>query len=230
MADDVTDLFFADRIAEQSRDTGAGALALGGALPGYRPFAGAVPLDMPFSYAIQNDTVKTEWEAGIGRLLADTDGRLRLHRSASQSSAGTQACDFSDGLKILTLTISAAWLTARQNAGFAPPPGSNVRHAPTLLNGWDNHASWMAAAAYYRDLSGRVHLAGSIGGGSTANNSVLCVLPSGFRPASTEYFTVRDGGTSQVIGIYVRSNGDVVLQAGNPAWLSLSGISFQAAS
>ncbi|WP_164115685.1 hypothetical protein [Sphingorhabdus sp. Alg239-R122] len=101
-----------------------------------------------------------------------------------------------------------------------------VQYAPTLINGWAPHASFTADPHYMRDPSGRVHLSGTIAGGQDTNNSVFFSLPSGFRPGSQHYFTCRSGGSN--VGVYVRSNGDVVLQSGPASWISLSGISFAA--
>lgn len=307
MAEDNGNMFFADRVAEKSSDTGLGPLALHGAMPGFRRFADAVPQGAQFSYAVHNETLKTEWETGIGHLLVEGDQTVRLQRAPSQSSAGSAGCAFSAGLKIIALTLNAEWLTAQQQRGFVAPPGSltqlaqggmvmrsaselpsayplgwsaaqadtsfpvtgmlvtfrnddkviqrlssddpaafsepymrlghgeiwrswsGVRHSPLLQNGWGEHAAWTANPAYYRDASGRVHLEGNIAGGSTDNNTVLFNLPPEFRPQFYEYFTVREGVTTDVVGLYVNASGNVVLQSRSPEWLSLSGISFLAA-
>src|SRR3546814_2546942 len=45
-------LFFADLVRELCEAGGTGALTPGGAVPGHRRFADAVPVDTPFHYAI----------------------------------------------------------------------------------------------------------------------------------------------------------------------------------
>lgn len=59
-------MFFADLVRETSWATGAGALALGGALPGHRSFAAAVPAGARFHYCIAGVTQPEEWETGEG--------------------------------------------------------------------------------------------------------------------------------------------------------------------
>ena len=61
-------LFFADLVREASWGTGDGDLPLGGALPGHRSFADAVPPGARFHYAICGVTHPGEWETGEGEI------------------------------------------------------------------------------------------------------------------------------------------------------------------
>lgn len=97
----------------------------------------------------------------------------------------------------------------------------------TLLNDWANHGGYVAAG-YIKDLQGRVHLQGVVGGGSTVN-AVIFTLPTGFRPPATVWNLVAQGTDTALLEI--QAGGDVLL-AGTPAAalnVSLCGVSFIAA-
>jgi len=106
-------LFFADLVREVSLGTGTGDLALGGALPGHRQFADAVPPGARFHYAVAGVTHASEWETGEGELGSGET----LVRMPLASSAGGGAVDFSPGLKTVALTVGAAWFTGQEEGG-----------------------------------------------------------------------------------------------------------------
>lgn len=110
-------LFFADLVREASWGTGTSDLPLGGALPGHRRFADAVPPGARFHYGIAGVTHPDEWETGEGEIgSADTLIRLPL-----ASSAGGAAVAFSPGLKTVALTVNADWFAAREDGGAVDP-------------------------------------------------------------------------------------------------------------
>lgn len=105
-------LFFADLVREASWGSGASDLPLGGALPGHRRFADAVPPGARFHYCIAGVSHPEEWEIGEGEIgSGDTLIRLPL-----ASSAGGGPVAFSPGLKTVALTVAAAWFAARDPA------------------------------------------------------------------------------------------------------------------
>ena len=105
-------LFFADLVREASWGAGASDLPLGGALPGHRRFADAVPPGARFHYCIAGATHPGEWEVGEGEIgSGDTLIRLPL-----ASSADGETVVFSPGLKTVALTVAAAWFAARDGA------------------------------------------------------------------------------------------------------------------
>lgn len=106
-------LFFADLVREASWGTGAGDLPLGGALPGHRRFAAAVPPGARFHYAIAGVTRPDEWETGEGEIGSGGS----LIRVPLASSAGGGAVDFSAGLKTVALTVAAQWFADQQETG-----------------------------------------------------------------------------------------------------------------
>jgi len=106
-------LFFADLVREVTHATGAGDLALEGALPGHRRFADTVPPGARFHYAIAGITHPNEWETGEG----ETGSGGTLLRIPLASSAGGAPVAFSAGLKTVALTVAAAWFTAQDGGG-----------------------------------------------------------------------------------------------------------------
>jgi len=109
-------LFFADLVREASWGVGDGDLPLGGALPGHRSFADAVPPGARFHYAICGVTHPDQWETGEGAI--GDDGTLARTPIASSNGAG--AIDFSTGLKTIALTVAAAWFAARESSPDDP--------------------------------------------------------------------------------------------------------------
>jgi hypothetical protein len=102
-------LFFADLVREQCFAAGTGDLALGGALPGHRRFADAVPPGVRFHYCVAGVTYPGEWETGEGEIGSGNS----LIRIPYASSAGGGAVDFSAGLKTVALTVGARWFAAQ---------------------------------------------------------------------------------------------------------------------
>ena len=91
---------------------------------------------------------------------------------------------------------------------------------PTFINSWTSYAD--TGVAYRKDEFGRIFLKGSVGGGS--NGSIAFVLPVGYRPTSTRYFTCYTGGS--VIGkLTIMPDGSVTIGA-YTVLISLDGISF----
>lgn len=106
-------LYFADLVREASWGTGTGDLPLGGALPGHRTFADAVPAGARFHYAIAGVTRPEQWETGEGEIgSGGTLVRLPL-----ASSADGAVVDFSAGLKTVALTVGAQWFADREASG-----------------------------------------------------------------------------------------------------------------
>jgi hypothetical protein len=130
-------IFFADLVRERCTGTGAGPLALDGALPGHRAFAGTVPAATLFHYSIAGVHDPAAWEAGTGRMMAD--GRLE-RLSIAASSNGGAAVDFAPGLKTVALTVGAGWF-----AGATMPTAiSDVTGLQAALDGKQAAGSYAA--------------------------------------------------------------------------------------
>lgn len=97
---------------------------------------------------------------------------------------------------------------------------------PSLNSPWINYGGGFGGARYFKDAAGVVHIEGLIQapGGSPTSGVTLFTLLAGYRPADTMMFCTWNGGGAGRID--VDSAGNVVMQSGNTAFTSLSGISF----
>ncbi|MCI4589852.1 tail fiber domain-containing protein [Sphingobium sp. BYY-5] len=109
----ITGLEMADLVREVCFDVGTGPLRLGGAMAGYRAFAGAVGEGAAFPYVIIGTGDPLAWEAGTGML--DAEGRLV--REPVASSADGAAVDFAEGEKRVGLAVHAGWIAAMEGHG-----------------------------------------------------------------------------------------------------------------
>lgn len=102
--------------------------------------------------------------------------------------------------------------------------------APTLQNSWVNFDNGYAPVGYWKDINGTVHLRGLIKGGNTNSGTILFTLPSGYRPAYNESFSVYQYDTGISTGaIDISPTGQVILRVPtNSTYISLSGITFRA--
>jgi hypothetical protein len=132
--------FFADMVRETSLATGTGAIALAGALPGHRPFAGTVPVMTSFCYAIAGITQPDQWETGIGRMTAG--GMLERMNVGASSAGGGAFTNFTPGLKSVALTVGAGWL----NALNQPPQLADIAGLQGALDAKQASGSYAAAA------------------------------------------------------------------------------------
>lgn len=150
----MSDLFFADLVRETTGTTGTVSLVLDGPTPGHRSFASVVPESEPFHYVIAGIAHEDEWEIGVGTI----DGQGQLVRSALRSSDGATACDFSEGLKTVALTVASDWFAEQQS-------GSSLTIAD--IDGLTTALAGKQAAGDYAD-AGHGHVIADIGGLSSA--------------------------------------------------------------
>lgn len=98
-------------------------------------------------------------------------------------------------------------------------------NAPTLLNSWVNFGGTRNPVGYYKDQNSRVYLRGVIKSGVVG--SAAFTLPSGYRPANAEIFSVVSNDLFGAVNVL--STGDVTPAIGSNVYFSLDGISFRAA-
>jgi len=94
--------------------------------------------------------------------------------------------------------------------------------APTLAGTWVNYGGGYLNAGYYKDVGGTVHLRGMIKSGTIGTTAFT--LPSGYRPSATCRFVTESNSAHGICTI--DSSGVVTPAAGNNAWFSLDGITF----
>lgn len=139
-------LIIADRIKETSTTTGAGALALAGAMTGFRRFSAVCSPGDTLYYAAQavdgNGVPTGEWEVGLGTY----SGVNTLTRTTPQASSnGGAAVDFAVGTKQVWLDLTASQLSGfAATAGTVPLAGSSVWAAIPAANTVPQGSLWFA--------------------------------------------------------------------------------------
>jgi len=101
---------------------------------------------------------------------------------------------------------------------------AQARQFPTLLNGWVNYGSGYAAASYWKDAFGVVHLEGLLAGGATGVGTGLFQLPVGYRPPARMLFSA---GSTTMGRADVDSIGLVTFHSGSNSFFSIDGIHFR---
>lgn len=96
---------------------------------------------------------------------------------------------------------------------------------PAFQNSWVNYGTGTENVNYYRDPFDRVHIGGTMASGTVG--SVSFNLPPAYRPNNQLRFSSIDGTGTPSARIHVDSNGDVTVQAGNNAYVSLDGHSWR---
>ncbi|KAA0958277.1 hypothetical protein FQ085_00765 [Planococcus sp. ANT_H30] len=141
-----------------------------------------------------------------------------------QGSSGTAALAINDSVK----NTSQTWSSSKIDSTKA----NKVQDAwitPTALSGWTSSLGFLG---FYKDSLGIVRVQGSIATTSLVLNSIIFILPEGYRPSSTLIFTSARTDIQDVI-IYVETGGSVRYVKGGASgipitWASLSSVSFRA--
>lgn len=118
-------LIVADRVMETTTTTGTGALALGGAVSGYRDFDSVCSNNDTCYYCIEaidvNGNPSGAWEVGLGTFTdTDTLTRTTVHFSSNANAA----VDFAAGTKRVMLSATATY--------FASPAIQSITSAATV--------------------------------------------------------------------------------------------------
>lgn len=154
--------------------------------------------------------LKTIFRALTNKLNGIADGRL-----SAIDSTGTAA------------PTTGTWAQGDQVRNSNPTELAESVTAATLLNSWVNYdTATYNAAGYYRDNAGLIRLRGLVKSGVVG--SPILTLPTGYRPAKEEIFSVVSNNAFGRVDVFV--NGDVTLLVGSNAFASLDGISFLPAS
>jgi LytTr DNA-binding domain len=97
----------------------------------------------------------------------------------------------------------------------------------SLQNSWV-HFGGLAVPAFYKDKEGRVHLKGGLAPGTTGTNTLIAVLPVGYRPSETVVFRIYNFGSTDS-SIIINSAGEIRQYTGTITFnlATFDGISFR---
>lgn len=152
--------------------------------------------------------------------------------NAAYPAATDQIPEGDDHIRLLKSTIKATFPNVSAAvtpvaADFNLLTGANAAltlTAPTLLNSWANSGGANLVAGYWKDAWGVVHMQGTITGG--ADGSIICTLPSGFRPTATVSLPVYASARSYGY-VTIDSSGNVTAASVGVSTVSLGGIQFR---
>lgn len=95
---------------------------------------------------------------------------------------------------------------------------------PTFENSWVNFAGGFAAAGYWKDAEGVVHLRGVVKSGTVG--ATIFTLPLGYRPLDRHMFAAMTD-TNTIGRVDVVADGTVVASSASNVYLSLDTCSFR---
>lgn len=167
-------------------------------------------------------------ETAVGSLTSQIASLTQnvQNMSAGVVSAGTVTVTPAGGISAVNTQAALEELDAEKLTGAVSTPAG---YTAVILNSpWTNVGGIHGTAKYGKAATGMVTLSGAITAtsGSPTSGVTLFNLPAGYRPSDS--FTYAVATTSGVGRIEVTTAGDVIMQAGDIAFTSLSGISFVA--
>jgi lysophospholipase L1-like esterase len=149
---------------------------------------------------------------GIGMMLKQADGAgLRISFPLLDGSSGSG------------ISMQLCW----QNKWSAWYGGTN-NGASILQSGWANTGGAFQQFIYQLTLEGRVCLNGVINAGTTTDGTIICVLPTGFRPRANEILLVASENATCRLLIDVNGVIKIYGFGSGGGYISLSGVSFRA--
>lgn len=152
------------------------------------------------------------------QLLHDTDANLATYTGSN----GEMVVSTTDGRP---RTMDGATAGGKKLALLADlTPGA--WQVPTILSPWIAYGGGFQSPRYRKDTAGMVTVEGLVqapGGTATASVTIFTLL-AGYRPTADYMFICWCGGGAMRVD--VKSTGDVIMQACNTAFSSLTGIQF----
>jgi hypothetical protein len=123
--------------------------------------------------------------------------------------------------------IASGWTVPINDLGATGTKGT--RNALTLLNSFTNTGTGFATASVIKDKDGRVTLEGLLSHAGAASGTIVCTLPTGFRPVSAHRIIVEGTISGAISPMYleITTDGNVkMVSSGTVTSLSISGVSF----
>lgn len=141
--------------------------------------------------------------AGVGSSIADADGdtQIQVEESANED--------------IIRFDVAGTEVASMTAEGFVNEPWKNF----TLQNGWTDLIN-APSLAYYKDVSGVVHVRGFIQGGTTTSQSLIATLPVGYRPSVNYNFVVNSNDSFGAINVLPTEN--IVVRVLSTSWNALN--------
>jgi hypothetical protein len=138
------------------------------------------------------------------------------------SSGGIARVDVEADGRVVPVTGSGTFYL--DGISFYPAAYAGLFNAAAFTAGWTDFAGSFSATAYYKDQYGRVHLRGLMRSGTVPGTAFT--LPAGFRASRRTVFATMSNSLFGRVDAY--ENGQVIVDNGSNAWVSVSGMMFPA--
>lgn len=181
-------------------------------------WSGSAYVEISASLAL-GETASTAYRGDRGKTAYDHSQTTGNPHGTTKSDVGLSNVDNTSDANKPVSTAQATAIAAKANAAL------EAWIAPTLGNSWVNFGTPYNNVGYYKDNFGIVHLRGLIKSGTL--QQTLFTLPTGYRPANTEFISTL---SNNAIGsVLIAADGTVKPWDGSSTWFSLDGVTFRAA-
>lgn len=161
----------------------------------------------------------------VADIAASADGQVLGRSGAALSFRNVANTDFGTQTanKVLSgPTTGTATTPTFRSLVQADLPAAEAWTSCSLQNSWVNFDTGANETAQYRkDLSGIVHIKGTIKSGTTTSGTLLFTLASGYRPAQAANRLVKTSGGS--VGLVINTDGTVkFVGTGDATWTNIA--------
>lgn len=166
----------------------------------------------------------TEFKAGIDLDRMSSNSPYNgVSMNIRQADGGIVQLNYPmNGLSGSTYTKGAFAARTRFNGATSEWFGVAQDITSLLQNGWVTLTGGYGALKMHLSLDGLVTLTGTLSSGTTANGTLLCTLPVGYRPKATEIIPCQTN--AQICEVRVKTTGAVELwNLGTPTYLVING-------
>jgi len=151
------------------------------------------------------------------RPSSENGGRLTFSLAPPGTVGGAISFTTSFDMKLAdkVIEVGSGWTITKEGESWT---------GLSFQNNWANQGGLWQTAQYIKDASGYVHVRGVIKRAVAYADTVVGTLPTGYRPVAERLWRTTDPGRWSI-----RANGEFFIQGGGASYMTLDGITFEAA-
>lgn len=165
------------------------------------------------AFGVQHNPTGTNNYGYVNVITHSTDNNhcVQMYIPSNNDSLYIRRCDsnrWGDWIQVVTTGVDTGWKTAN------------------LQSGWKHHPEY-SSVQFYKTVDGIVYLRGVAGGGRISKETIVFVLPEGYRPKNQLYvFAMNDDfGT---VALSIAEDGRVVIKKNaDEKWLGFDNVRFK---